>query len=110
MGTRQDTVSFYGLRVQDDADWEELDESIGQCSNNGVVGYLQAGACDQDMTFLALWWRHVEPGEYVLHSGERPVASEEQRREWNDQLRAVAQRLGLEVVDGPGWFTMPDVG
>lgn len=108
---------FYGVRVPDDTDWLALDEDPGPCRNNGgteayngQVGYTKAGAYDQDMMFLCINWKHVEPGEYILHSGEKPNANKFERDRWNDDLRAEADRLGLEIIDGPGWFTMPDEG
>lgn len=108
---------FYGVRVPDDTAWLALEEDPGQCRNNGdtnvyggQIGYLQAGAYDQDMTFLAINWKHIEPGEYVFHSGEYPNANKFERDRWNDDLRAEADRLGLEIVEGPGWFTLPDEG
>jgi len=108
---------FYGVRIPDDTDWMALDEDPGQCHNNGdtsvydgKIGYLMAGAYDADMKFLAVNWKHIEPGQYVLHSGKYPNAHKFDRDRWNDDLAAEAERLGLEIIDGPGWFTLPDEG
>lgn len=107
---QRSVYEIYGLRVQDDADWLALEEDPGQCRNDGSVGYIQAGAYNRDMVFLALRWREVEPGEYTYHSGEQPNANRATRTRWNRDLRAVADRLNLTVLEGPGWFTIPDEG
>jgi hypothetical protein len=101
---------IYGLRVPDETDWLLLDEDPGQCCNNGQVGYFRAGAYDRNMMFLALRWREVAPGDYTYHSGEKPNASKFVRDHWNSDLRAEADRLGLEIIEGPGWFTIPSEG
>lgn len=101
--------TIYGLRVDPgEKSFVELDEEIGQVTNNGQVGYFQAGAYDNNMTFLALAWKEVEPGEYVMHPGDRAHATEEDRAERNGKLRDAAEKLKLRVIDGPGWFTIPD--
>jgi hypothetical protein len=106
---KQTCYTLYGLRVDPgEKSFVDLDEEIGQVANDGNVGYFQAGAHDEDMTFLALTWREVELGEYVMHPGDRAHASAADRDQWNEALRAAAQRLGLRVIDGPGWFTVPD--
>lgn len=110
MGISRTVISIYGIRICDDTDWLALDNDPGQCRNSGQVGYIRAGAYDRQMMFLALRWKHVEPGEYILHSGERPNANKFERDRWNSDLHAEADRLGLEIIDGPGWFTMPDEG
>lgn len=106
---KQTCYTIYGLLVDaGDKSVVELNEDPGQCSNNGEVGYFQAGVYDDNMTFLALKCREVEPGDYVMHPGDRPQASEEDRWQWNALLRSAAVRLGLRILDGPGWFTIPD--
>jgi hypothetical protein len=107
--SKQTCYTIYGLLVDPgEKTFVDLDEEIGQVRNDGRVGYFRAGAYDNDMTFLALRWREVKLGDYVMHPGDRPHASEEDRRVWNDRLRRAAERLGLRVLDGPGWFTIPD--
>lgn len=108
---------FYGVRIPDDTDWLALEDDPGQISYNGDtnvyggrVGYLMAGAYDADMMFLAINWQHIEPGGYVYHSGEKPNANKFERDRWNDDLRAMADHLGVEIIEGPGWFTVPDEG
>lgn len=122
MAIYRTVTHFYGVRVPDDTDWTPLEEDPGQCRNNGgdevlrpeiyhdKMGYLTAGAYNRNMVFLALNWKHIEPGEYVLHDGVHAVAPKFLRDRWNDDLRALADRLGLEIIDGPGWLTMPDEG
>lgn len=102
------TYSIYGIRLPDDTDGHALEELTGQCTNDGAVGVFWAGAHDRDMTFLALRWTEIEPGNYVYHSGDGPNASRFTREQWNSQLRDAAARLGVEIVEGPGWFTIPD--
>lgn len=92
--------TIYGLRLRSDTDQALLDEDPGFCLNDGNVGYFRA----RGMAFLVNRWDQVE---YTHHSGERPNASRFERDRWNDDLRAVADRLGLDAVEGPGWFTIP---
>lgn len=100
--------AIYGLRLADDTDWYALEEDPGHCLNNGTVGYFRVGAHKKRMTFLATQWAPVEPGKYVYHSGEKPNAHKFERDRWNSDLRAVADRLGLDVVEEPGWYTIPN--
>lgn len=97
---------FYGVQLADDTDWFPLKDDPGHCLNNGEVGVLRAGAYDHHKTYLALSWEHKEAGEPVFHSGVHAVAPKFQRDRWNDDLSAVVDRLGLEVTEGPGWFTI----
>lgn len=106
---KQTCYTIYGMLVDPgDLTFAELKDDPGQCANNGRAGYFQAGRYGNAMTFLALNWREVEPGEYVMHPGDRPHATKEDRNRWNEALRKEADRLELRVVDGPGWFTIPD--
>lgn len=109
MRMKQTCHTIYGLRVDPgEKSFVELDEEIGQVRNDGTVGYFQAGAYEDSMTFLALTWREVEAGDYVMHPGDRAHAPREDRDVWNSQLRQAAGRLDLRIIDGPGWFTIPD--
>jgi hypothetical protein len=99
--------AIFGIRVSDETDPFQLEEEIGQCLNNGEVGAFWAGARDKNMTFLARSWDTIPVGEYVFHHGEKPNMTKFERDHWNDQLRSTAERLGLTIVDGPGWFTIP---
>lgn len=110
MSISRTVTHFYGVRVPDDTDWLALEDDPGHCLNNGEVGVFRAGAYDKHMVFLAREWRRIEPGEYVFHSGVHAVAPKFERDRWNDDLTTVADRLGLDIIDGPGWFTMPDEG
>ena len=106
--TQQSVYKIYGVRVPDDTDGLIVEDDIGQCRNDGAVGVFWAGAYDNNMTFLALRWKELEPGEYTHHSGVHANASLTDRDRWNDDLRAMADHLGLEIVEGPGWFTIFD--
>lgn len=110
MSIYRTVYTIYGLRVADDSNPLLLEEDPGQCLNNGEVGVFRAGVYDHNMTFLAVKWTTVPAGEYVYHSGEKPNASRFERDRWNDDLRAVADRLGLTVVEEPGWYTIPSEG
>lgn len=106
---KQTCYTIYGLRVDPgERTFVELEEEVGQVTNNGEVGYFQAGVYDANMTFLALTVKRVEPGDYVMHPGERPSANQADRDKWNHALRIRARELGMQVIDGPGWFTIPD--
>lgn len=101
--------TVYGLLVDPgEMTFTDLEGAIGQVSNDGRVGYFQAGAHDREMTFLALNWREVALGDYEMHPGDRPHATQEDRDKWNAALRRAARGLGLRVLDGPGWFTVLD--
>lgn len=107
----QTCYEIYGVQIDPgESTFLELDAEIGQCSNNGDVGYLRAGRYDERMTFLALRWREVPLGEYTFHSGERATATAARRHEWNIKLRRAAYERGYVVVEGPGWFTVPEEG
>lgn len=106
---KQTCYTIYGLRVDPgEKSFVDLDEEVGQVTNDGNVGYFQAGAYDRNMTFLALTWKEVKPGGYEMHPGDRPCALQEDRDKWNEALYSSARDLGLRVTDGPGWFTIPD--
>jgi hypothetical protein len=107
MGIQRTVYHLYGVRLADDTDWFPLEEDPGHCLNNNEVGLFRAGAYDQHKTYLAREWTRIEPGEWVFHSGIHAVAPKFERDRWNDDLLAVTDRLGLEVVEGPGWFTIP---
>lgn len=107
MSIHRTLYKIYGVRLADGTDWWPLEDDPGHCLNNGTVGVFRAGAYNKHMTFLALNWEGVEAGEYVFHSGIHAVAPKFERDRWNDDLHAVVDRLGLEVVEGPGWFTIP---
>lgn len=92
--------AIYGLRIRSDTNQVLLDEDPGFCLNDGSVGYFRA----RGMVFLVNQWDRVE---YVFHSGIHAVAPKFERDRWNDDLRAVSDRLGLDIVEGPGWFTIP---
>jgi hypothetical protein len=104
--TQRSVYAIYGVRVPDDTDGFVVEDDIGQCRNDGAVGVFWAGAHDRNMTFLALRWKEIEPGEYTHHSGVHANASLTDRDRWNDDLRAAADHLNLEIVEGPGWFTI----
>lgn len=100
--------TVYGLHLADNADVKLLAEDPGFCPNDGAtVGLLMAGTAAQPAAFLVLNWTKVPPGEYVFHSGEGPNANKFARDRWNSDLRAEADRLGVEIIAGPGWFTIP---
>lgn len=106
---RQTCYTLYGVRVDTgDKTYTQLHSEQGACRNNGSIGCFQAGADGRRMAFLALTLREVGPGDYVMHPGERPCASQADRHRWNAALRSCARRLELRIVDGPGWFTVPD--
>jgi hypothetical protein len=97
--------AFYGVRVPDDTDWSRIDDP-GQCLNNGDVGSFTVPVRDGQQSYLVLSWEKKDIGECVYHSGEVPNASKFERDRWNDDLRAVADRLGLPILQGPGWITV----
>lgn len=108
METQRSVYAIYGVRLADDTDRTALEEDPGHCANDGAVGAFWAGEYDNDMVFLALRWARVEPGGYVFHSGEQANALLSTRERWNADLRAVADRINAEIVEGPGWFTVSD--
>lgn len=107
VSTYRTVYAIYGLRVHDGTDRVRIEEELGQCTNDGQPGVFWAGAYDHPMTFLAVSWSSVQPGAYVFHSGEKPNEHRFTRDRWNSDLRAAADRLGLEVTGEPGWYTIP---
>lgn len=104
MSTEITVYALYGIRVPDDTDWSRIDDP-GQCLNNGEVGSFRVRVKDGFHHYLVNRWEKKDIGEYVYHSGEVPNASRFERDRWNDDLRAEADRLGLPIVEGPGWIT-----
>jgi hypothetical protein len=98
--------AIYGVRLADGIDRALLDEELGYCLNNGQVGWTHLGAHDKHATYLITEWDTKEAGEEVYHSGEYPNADKFARDRWNDDLRAAADLVGGEIVQGPGWFTI----
>ena len=97
--------ALYGIQVPDDTDWTALDDP-GQCLNNGEVGSFRVPVKDGHQNFLVNSWEKKDTGEHVYHSGEVPNAHKFERDRWNNALRAMAARLGLDIVEGPGWITV----
>jgi hypothetical protein len=103
--------AIYGLRVERfKGDLFRLDDDPGMCVNDGNVGYITAGKRGQHMLFLAVKWDRIPTGEYVFHSGEKPNEHIFVRDRWNSDLRATADRIGLEITGEPGWYTIPSEG
>lgn len=102
--------AIYGVQIQDGASWPMLDEEVGHCLNNGEVGWMHLGAHGRHDTYLVTEWTTKPAGDPVWHSGEQPNASKFQRDRWNSNLRDVADRLGLEIINGPGWCTVLSEG
>lgn len=98
---------LYGLRLPDDTSWDFLENDPGHCRNDGSVGAFRGGPFGHEMKFLALRCFPVEMGDLVFHSGEGPNEQKFIRDRWNDDLRATADRLGLEILTGPGWYALP---
>lgn len=110
MGIYKTIYHLYGVQLADDNNRFALEEDPGHCLNNGTVGAFWAGAYGKHHTYLALWWEKKEAGDVIFHSGIHAVAPKFQRDNWNSDLQAVADRLGLDIVEGPGWFTIPHEG
>jgi hypothetical protein len=102
--------AIYGIQVQDGASWRDLDQMVGPCMNDGKIGWIHLGARGRHDTYLIIKWTTKEPGEPVWHSGEAPNADKTHRDRWNGDLRTAAHRLGLEIVNGPGWCTVASEG
>lgn len=102
--------AVYGIQVPDDTSWSMLDEEVGHCLNDGQVGWIHLGALGHHETYLIIGWDTKPPGDPVWHSGEKPNADKWQRDHWNAELRAVADRLGLDIINGPGWCTVASEG
>lgn len=105
MSTEITIYALYGIQVPDDTDWSRVDDP-GQCMNNGEVGSFCVRVGDGHKSYLVTEWSKKDLGEHVFHSGEKPNASKFARDRWNDDLRAVADQLGLPIVEGPGWITV----
>lgn len=107
MGIQRSNYILYGARIRDDTDWFALEDDLGQCCNNGEVGCFRGGAYDRHMMFLAVTWQRTEPGQYTVITAGDMHESRRQRDVWDAALMNTADRLGLAVLDGPGWFMLP---
>ncbi len=116
MGTQRSTYVIYGVRISDSSDYSAIEGAIGQClSTNEEVGVFRSGEYDNDMFFLATTWCEREPGQYHLHPTAVGGVDDDtwadeftNQLEWNKSLDRTVERLGLHVVDGPGWFCIAD--
>lgn len=108
MGIQRSMYEVYGLRLADGTDFGALEETAGQCLNNGQPGVFQAGAYDAGTVFWALTWRELEPGEWTFHPGDRPSEDPEVTHLWNAKLWVTAANRGMDIAEGPGWFTVFD--
>lgn len=97
---------FYGIRVPD-VGWEELEKNIGQWQARGEIGYFQAGLHDREMTFLVSFRDNIPCGQYYIFTAERIHAERKWRTAWDDGLITTARKLGLTLIDGPGWYFVP---
>jgi hypothetical protein len=112
MGIQRSVYEIYGVRLPDDTDHFALEVQIGQCnSRDERAGVFTAGEYDNNMVFLAVTWRELDPGEYS-HSPTLVGGFDEERYsrelDWNHELTTTANQLGLKVLEGPGWFTISD--
>ena len=110
MSASHTAYALYGVRLSNDTDWRDLESDPGQHCNNGVVGYFSAGRHDEEMLFLAHQVNEVEVGQYVMYTRDRIFEERKFQRAWDDALVATANRLGLLIVDGPGWIVVQDEG
>lgn len=113
MGMYHSTYFAYGLQIPDSgAPWEMAERLEEQLKNPGFpdVGFLQAGDYDSDMTFLVTKSEEISLGSYqVVHPG---TVTDEQRADWDRQLRAAIEALGLADTPDlmePGWICVPDL-
>jgi hypothetical protein len=102
--------AIYGVRIPDDIDWTELEKDPGQCRNDGLVGYVRAGAYDKDMIFLAIKVEELGPGQYKLITRDTMFNERKSQAHWNDALNVAIGKLGLYSIDGPGWFFVVNEG
>jgi hypothetical protein len=93
---------LYGIELDSATNWKALADDIRVLP----VGLLRLGKRDALRTFLALRWETKEVGEVVFHSGVHAVAPKFERDRWNADLAAVVDQFGLDVAEGPGWFTL----
>ena len=112
MGAKRYTYEIYGVQLADDTDSHALEQKTGQCdSRDDRAGVFTAGAYDNNMVFLAVTWRELDPGEYH-HSPTLVGGFDEERYarelDWNNELLATAKEHGCQVIDGPGWFVIAD--
>lgn len=96
----------YGIRIQDSLDFEEIQQKIPY---PGPVFYLSAGDYDADMNWIFISQEadpEIKSGHYVKIDPYQ--ATDAGYPEWDWLLVDTAQRLGLEILDGPAWFFVPD--
>ena len=112
MGMYHSTYFAYGVHVDVSpyAEAERLEEEMPQHKGQiPDVGYLMAGAYDQDQLFLTTACTEVDLGKWEHVTPQSHTA--EQLATWNRQLSDAVDLLGYgdRAVSAPGWLCVPDL-
>ena len=117
MGFSTSAYHFYGVHVPK-SEWSEkwataeaelLDPIIHAVKDLAPdVTHLTAGAYDEDMLFLCIH-QHGVSVEVKLGTYRHVTVGNVRDLGWDAQLLAVADTMGYELTDWPGWITVPDV-
>lgn len=111
MGYTKSTYFAFGAKIAEDAfsvDREEFEH--GGLWYPTFVSYdvchLSAGNYDEDKLFLTTYCKEVYLGEYFRVD---PFSLGYQERDWKHNLQMVADEIGMELLEEPAWFCIPDL-
>lgn len=70
------------------------------------VGHLAVGDYDRDKLFLTTYVKDVDLGSYMRVD---PFSLGHQEGMWKHNLQMVADEIGMELLEEPAWFCIPDL-
>lgn len=111
MGYYHSTYFAFGAKIAEDA--YSVDRE--QFEHGGLwyptlvsydVGHLAAGDYDRHKLFLTTYCTSVDLGEYKRVD---PFSLGHQESDWKHNLQMVADEIGMELLEEPAWFCIPDL-
>lgn len=111
MGMDRNTYFAFGAKIAENAydlDWEKFEPGglWHPILFTYDVNFLMAGDHDRDKMFLTTFCKQVEYGTYERVN---PFSLGSEENEWKFQLQMVADQIGMELLEEPAWFVIPDV-
>lgn len=113
MGMYHETYFAFGAKINDNAYsvMSLIEEFEGGGRYNQLlgahgVGWLMAGNYDNDRLFLTTYCESVDLGKYVRVD---PGLMEHRKTDWTRNLQVVAKEIGVELLEEPSWFVIPDL-
>lgn len=116
MGMYYDSYVAYGALVQrpGDVDFDLIEAmDTGGSRENDImkkysIGHLLAGHYDRDMLFIVTQSHSVSLGRYEMIDQVK-MKNFDYINHYTRVMEGVNE-LGLEIIDGPGWILVPDLG